>query len=614
MKERLKSSSVILFIIMIVSLKSYLVQRIGFDLEIETFKQEFILFLTPISATMFVFGLALFLPRKIRNFTLIFIILIQSLLLLGNLLYSRFFNDFVTIPVLFQTSNMGDLGGSAFGLVSVYDIFVFTDIIIVWVILKVKKDRILMLGKREAVFLTLLSIVVFIVNIAIAETERSQLLSRTFDRKILVKNMGIYNYLTYDAYLQSKTKAQKSFAKSENLLKVEEYIQKEKKPGNPKLTGIAKGKNVVIISMESTQMFAINRKINGEEVTPYLNKMIKNKEITYFDNFYHQTAQGKTSDAEFIMDNSLFPLSRGAVYFTHSQNTYEASPKILKENGYFTASMHANHKSFWNRDVMYKNLGYDKYYSEEYYKISDENSVNWGMKDIPFFEQSLTHLEKMPKPFYARMLTLTNHFPFTLTDTDRFIHEYNTGDKTVDRYFVTIRYTDEALKTFFEGLKKDGLWDDTIVVVYGDHYGISENHNKAMSKVMGKEITPFENTILQRTPLFMHVPGMKGEINHTLGGQIDVRPTIMNLLGVKIENDYRFGNDLFSNERPGVVVMRNGDFVLDDYLYTDNQCYSKDFEQPVNKSFCSKGFTKTKNDLANSDKIIYGDLLRFLKK
>src|SRR5690606_12396239 len=98
------------------------------------------------------------------------------------------------------------------------------------------------------------------------------------------------------------------------------------------------------------------------------------------------------------------------------------------------------------------------------YMVSAENSVNYGIKDIPFFQQSIQHLEELQKPFYARFITLTNHFPFLLEEEDQFISEANTSETVVNRYVTTVRYQDEAIKTFFQDLKKSGLYENTMFV------------------------------------------------------------------------------------------------------------------------------------------------------
>ncbi|QPA30069.1 LTA synthase family protein [Thermaerobacillus caldiproteolyticus] len=596
-------------------LKTYIVYKTSFDIEIESWKQEFILFINPLSFLLFVFGFSLFMKEKARNRYIVIMSFLITVLLYVNVMFYRFFNDFITLPVLFQTSNMGDLGNSVFELFQFSDLLMFVDVaFLTWLVWKkpsfvpfepiAKKER-------HAYFLAL--VVVALLNLGLAETERPELLTRTFDRKMLVKNIGMYNYLVYDAVLQSKSKAQRALADSSELADIENYIRANEKAPNKELFGIAKNRNVIIVSMESLQSFVINNKVNGQEITPFLNDFIK--QSYYFDNLYHQTGQGKTSDAEFLIENSLYPLGRGAVFFTHATNEYNATPEILKKHGYYTAVFHANNKSFWNRDIMYQSLGYDRYFSLTDFDVNEENSVGWGLKDKYFFEQSLQYLKTLQQPFYTKFITLTNHFPFELEEEDRLIPEYTSDDRTVNRYFPTVRYMDESLKAFIEGLKKEGLYDNSIIILYGDHYGISENHNEAMAQYLGKEkITPFDHIQLQRVPLIIHIPGVTDkhpEVISKVSGQIDVKPTILHLLGIDTKDDIHFGQDLFAKDKMEFVVLRDGSFITKDYIYKDNICYDKKTGLKTDMSHCEPYMEKAKQELDYSDKIVYGDLLRF---
>ena len=112
----------------------------------------------------------------------------------------------------------------------------------------------------------------------------------------------------------------------------------------------------------------------------------------------------------------------------------------------------------------------------------------------------------MKQPFYTKFITLSNHFPYPIDKAEATIEPATTGDSSVDTYFQTARYLDESVKGFIDYLKQSGLYDNSIIVMYGDHYGISDNHNAAMSKVMGKEMNSFENAQLQRVPLIVRVP------------------------------------------------------------------------------------------------------------
>mgnify|MGYP001123632283 CR=1 FL=1 len=614
MKTKFRNLSFFFLVVVVIWLKTYIVYKMNFNLSIENFWEEIILFINPISSVMFFLGLGLLLPAKLRKYALILGSFFLSFLLFANVLYYREFTDFITIPLLMQTSNAGELGSSIFTLFKWTDLFMFLDVLVLAILLFMKKDKIENIQKSNLLFVFVFAICIFVGNLVLAEIQRPQLLTRAFDREILVKFIGTYNYQLYDVVIQSKTSARKTFAEKDDLDGVLAFINENKVPVNADLSGIAKGKNLILISMESTQSFVVNKRIDGKEVTPFLNSMIRSNELFYFDNLYHQVSQGKTSDAEFIMDNSLYPLSRGAVFFTHPDNEYLPMTEILKDNGYYTAVLHANNASFWNRNLVYKNFGTDRFYSLPDYKVTEENSIGWGLKDVDFFKQSVNHLSEMKQPFYAKMITLTNHFPFTLNDEDKKMPAWTSNSQTVNNYFPTVRYTDEALKVLFDELKKAGLYDNSVIVIYGDHYGISQNHNKAMGMVMGRKITPFESAQLQRTPLFIHVPGVKGKVEHKVSGQIDVRPTILNLLGAKYNNQLEFGNDLFSKQRASFALFRDGSFITKDYVFSNETCYSKAFGTVVSDQLCTPYKEKTEKALKYSDQIIYGDLIRFFSK
>ncbi|HDR6224866.1 TPA: LTA synthase family protein [Bacillus anthracis] len=596
-------------------LKTYLITRFSFDLKIESSTQELILFISPLAASLAFVGLALFATGEKRNYIALCINFLLTIILVGNVMFYDFYSDFVTLPVLGQTSNFGQLGGSIIEILNYKIILAFVDIIFFFILLK-KKALVFQTGRvtHPARFVYfLLTVGVFFANLHLAEKERPELLTRSFDRVMLVKNLGLYTHQVYDLTLQVKAGSQKALADSSKLQETENYVKANQSEPNPNMFGAAKGKNVIVVTLESLQTFLIGAKVNGEEVTPFLNEFIN--ESYYFDNFFHQTGQGKTSDSEFLIDTSLYPLNRGAVFFTHGNNDYTATPEILRQQGYFTSVFHANNATFWNRNIMYSALGYDRYYNELDYKITPETNLNWGLKDIEYFDQSVDILKTVDQPFYARFLTLTNHYPFTYDEDTKFIEPYDSGNGVFDRYIVTARYLDESIKKFIERLKAEGMYDDSIIVLYGDHYGISEKHNRAMAQFLEKDqITEFDTLNLQRTPLYIHMPGQtEGETISKPTGQIDIKPTILNLLGIDTTNDIRFGHDMFSNEYTGFVVLRDGSFITDKYAYKNNIFYDRITGEIVDlpKNEAQALIKRAQNELRMSDKIIEGDLLRF---
>lgn len=600
-------------------IKTYIVYKVSFNITIENVMQEIILLINPLGFLLFIFGLAYFIrEEKRRNRYVLIVSGILGGILYANVAFYRFFTDFLTLPLLFQTSNFTDLGKSAVTEIHMIDMVYFLDILLLFLLIRYKPAFVSFAAlntlTRHAYFL--MAAAVFCLNMGLSEAERPQLLTRTFDRDMLVKNLGTYNYHLYDLFLQSKTSAQRAFADSSKLEDIDTHVQTGYAKPDPSTFGLAEGRNVIVITLESVQNFVIGNDVYGEEITPFLNELIHDS--LYFDEFYHQTGQGKTSDSEFLIENSLYPLSRGAVFFTHPRNEYSTMAEKLGKEGYYTAAMHANNKSFWNRDVMYDAIGYDYFYSADEYDITQRISVGWGMKDIPFFEQSVEKMKKMPAPFYTKLITLTNHHPFKLEEEDKFISEFDSNSGTLNRYFQTVRYTDEAVKEFMHSLKASGLYEDAIIILYGDHYGISENHNEGMAQYLKKDLTPYDHAQLQRVPLIIHIPGVtdqegRGQTISKVGGQIDLRPTIMHLLGKETKNDIQFGQDLLSPYHREMAIFRDGRFVTKDYLYADHVCYSKKTEEPVDVKVCDPAKEDTREELALSDRIIYGDLMRFYK-
>ncbi|MFN2747805.1 MULTISPECIES: LTA synthase family protein [Bacillus] len=617
MKRFIKERGLAFFLIaaILLWLKTYAAYVIEFNLGITNTVQQILLFVNPISSSLFFLGLGLLFKKKIQQTAIIVIHFLMSFLLYANIVYYRFFSDFITLPTIMQArTNGGQLGDSIFSLMHPLDVFYFIDTIILIGLAVFYNRPSETSTKRPFKIVMGASVLVFLANLAVAEMDRPELLTRSFDRNYLVKYLGTYNFTIYDAVQNIKSNSQRALASSSDVTEVENYIKANQDKPNAEYFGKAKGMNVVYISMESLQTFLIDYKLDGKEVTPFLNSLAHDDETFYFDNFFHQTGQGKTSDAEFMMDNSLYPLAQGSVFINKAQNTLQSAPAILKSQGYTSAAFHGNYKTFWNRNEMYKAIGYDKFFDATYYDMSEDKTKNYGMKDKPFFKESMPLLKSLKQPFYTKFISLSNHFPFEMDEGDTDFPAGDTGDSVVDHYFQSAHYMDQALEQFFNDLKKAGLYDNTIVVMYGDHYGISENHNKAMSKVLGKEITPYENAQLQRVPLFIHAPGVKGIKSHKYGGEVDVAPTLLHLMGVNTKDYLMSGSDLLSPEHREVIPFRNGDFVSPEYTKTNGHYYDTKTGELLNEKDIDPNIEESvKKELEMSDKIVDGDLLRFYK-
>ena len=616
-KRKISLFAFFLMTVFTVTLKTYFSYYVDFSLGVKGLVQNLILLMNPYSLIALILSIFLFFKGK-KAYWFIFIGgFLLTFLLYANVVYFRFFSDFLTFSTLNQASNVESMGGAVSASFKWYDFVYFIDTIVYLFILIFKRSWLdkRVFSKKFVPVVMAASIALFFLNLAFAETDRPELLTRTFDHKYLVKYLGPYNFTVYDGVKTIQNNQQKALASEDDLTRVLNYTKQKNTEPNPEYYGIAKKKNIIKIHLESFQTFLINKKVNGKEVTPFLNKLSTgNDDFRYYPNFFHQTGQGKTSDSEFTMDNSLYGLPQGSAYSLKGDNTYQSLPAILdQKEGYTSDVMHGDYKTFWNRDQIYKHFGIDKFYDATYYDMSDENVVNLGLKDKPFFKASAEYQSKMKQPFYSHLITLTNHYPFTLNSEDASIDKPNTGDSTVDGYIQTAHYLDQALEQYINDLKTKGLYDDSVIMIYGDHYGISENHNNAMEKLLGEQITPAKFTDLNRTGFWLKIPGKNGTVDETYAGQMDVMPTILHLVGIDSKNYLMFGTDMLSKDHNDVIPFRNGDFITKDYKFVNGKVYSNKNNELITTppKDLEKNKKQVEKDLEMSDDVLNGDLFRF---
>lgn len=614
MIDREKKQGSVLFLllaIIVLWLKTIMVAIFGFNFQLYSLIDVLLILLSPIGSIMLIMSFSFFMKERLHKGMFFLALTLTTGLLYGDLLYYRFYSDFVTVPILFQFKNVGGLGPSTFELMSAWDLLLFADLIIIgWMVWK--KNFSIAVSKvfKTRYFWSMAAIILLSFTLSIWKTPH--LFSTSYDRENMVKSIGLFHYHGFDIATAVGAPFKRALASETDAVAAMNYSESFEKDQSA-LSGIAKGKNLVLISMESTQNFVINQRVNGEEITPFLNDLIKDS--IYFDSVYDQTAQGKTSDAEFMVDTSLYPLPSGSVFVRKPDNIFHSLPYLLKtKGGYYNTIFHGNDASFWNREQMYDSLGYDRYFSKTDYNVTEENSVNYGIKDIYFFQQTVPLLEELPQPFYSRLITLTNHFPFLLDEEDQYIAEAETNEGVVNRYIQTVRYQDEALKQFFDRMQKAGLYENTIFVLYGDHYGISAKYEGGLYELLDMEPNVVNHVELQKIPVIIHIPGEEGKRISTIGGEIDIRPTILNLLGIQDNEAPSFGHNLLIREPDHPVIFRDGSFVSQQYIFKDNICYQKENGTEAEIEACAPYIDTVREELQLSDEVITGDLLRFLEE
>ena len=627
----------VLTLLLLYWFKTMWAYSVDFNLDIQGPYQIFLAVINPLPISLLFIGLTLYIKRTKLFYSLAFgIYLLLFIWLISNSIYYREFTDFVTVNTMLASSKVSaGLGAAALELFRPWDVIYILDFpILAFFFFKkwIRMDN-RPFNKRASFAVTSLSAMLFSANLFLAEIDRPELLTRGFSNYYVVRALGLPAFLGYSANQTYAANKERSKASEADLKPVEEYIQQHYAKPNPEYFGMAKGRNVIYIHLESFQQFLIDYKLKVDdkeyEVTPFLNSLYHSKETFAFSNVFNQVKAGKTSDAETMIETGLFGLNQGSFMVNYGgTNTQQAAPFILSKNGYNSSAVfHGNAGSFWNRNTAYKQWGYNYFFDASYFtKQNSSNSFQYGLNDKYMLKDSIKYLERLQQPFYTKFITVSNHYPYTtsLSGDDLGFPLAKTQDETINGYFATANYLDSSIKAFFDYLKESGLYKNSIIVLYGDHYGISNSRNPALAPLLGKNSetwSSYDNAMLQRVPYMVVIPGMdKGGIINTYGGEIDMLPTLEHLLGIESNKFLQVGQDMLSPDHDQIVAFRSANyFVTPEYTsYSGRTYYTKTGEEITNPDEKTKEELDKIREAANlqlkiSDSIQTGDLLRFFK-
>lgn len=371
------------------------------------------------------------------------------------------------------------------------------------------------------------------------------------------------------------------------------------------------GTNVLRIQVEALQGFTSGLKVAGIPVTPNLNALVR--DARYYPNAYAQIGGGGTSDAEFMAATSLYPVRQGAAFVRYGHQRFPtALPAMLQARGYQTFAMHAfPNPGFWNRSVAYPSLGYGTYLDAR--AMGLQPKVGLGLSDAAFFERGLDRLEATKAPFCASMVTLSSHHPYRRAAAFGPKAFEAVPDETLSNYLRAIHYVDAELGKVFARMKANGMWDKTIVVVYGDHPGIYTWTPALEGLLGGPSRSAWDARRLWRVPLYIHVPGDpapgKQEI---VAGQIDIMPTVAGFLG--LEAPVAFGQDL-STARDGLVIFSDGASIAGNRYHDTRTGGTWDTETAqLTAPMAEADLERVRRHMAGSELVLRGDLLPELVK
>lgn len=535
--------------------------------------------------------------KKGKRYAYLFLNIIFTSILVAAYIYYTYYDSVFTYHVFDYINQLSGVSGSVQSLLNPLYLLFYVDVLFMIILMIIKKYPFQDIKKLKRI--PALLFLVFFVGVSLTVTSNA-VKEDIHNYNLLAHNIGIFNYSALQVYsvfnspdkyneisseliksIQNKSKNEDSNITDSNEesleevtegnIEIKEVYQEDKI--SPKYFGIAKDKNIIAIQLESFQNYVLNLEVNGEEVTPNLNKFIENS--LYFPNVFQQIGQGNTSDAEFIANTSLLPLQMGAMSKVHGDKVFPSIPRILKEEGYFSSTFHANDVTFWYRDSLYPALGFDKYYDISFF--GKEDIIGMGPSDKVLYRKSVEELSKLNEnnqKFYAQLITLSNHHPYTLPDKEKYLTLPKEFQNTiVGDYLQSIRYADEAFGYLLELLEEYNMKEDTIILLYGDHFGLlpnqlGEKENKLMEELLG---TTYEYPHAFNIPFIIHAPNqLEGEVIDNVGGQVDILPTLLNLLGVETDN-VLFGQDLINSPNDNLIIERfylpYGSFINEEVMF-----------------------------------------------
>ena len=574
--------------------------------------------LLPILASVLVLcSITLLFKQNSRTKLLYGFNIVVTLLIVLDVVYYGYFRDILCIPVLRNGSMLGTVQSSIVSLLKPQFLLFFIDLII----LPFFYIRNISIKESKLSFRLIAFAILFIISGSVdgyqiykLNNDQPRLLTTMYNRIYIARQLGNINFHLLDIYDFTSQQIQKHKAlPAGREADIKNFLStKNISPRTSKLIDSGTKKNLIVIQVEALQGFALNTKVNGQEITPNLNRW--SKKSAYFDNYFYQVASGNTSDAEFMTNNSLYPAAQGAVAYLYYGNELNSLPKALKKEGYYTATLHGYKEDFWNRSVMNKTEGFDTFYGQRSYNI-DEN-IGLGLSDKSFLTQSLDKLSKFHQPYFSFLITLTSHFPFdAVTKYGNF--DVGSFDSTLlGNYMKSIHYTDKQLGYFLDKLSENGTLDNSILMLYGDHYALPKSEQTNLNKLLNStDTSDLAWMQLQKVPMLIHFPqDSDAGVNHLYGGEMDLYPTVANLFNLPAKD--LLGKDLF-NSTIGNVIFRNGSFSngKNFYLSQANTYYDIATKSSINETPKLKAEKETcENILQYSDDILNHNLLKNFNK
>ncbi|MBI6091749.1 LTA synthase family protein [Clostridium perfringens] len=500
---------------------------------------------------------------KGRMWAAIVIDILVTILFIADIWYYRVNGTFLSIRHIIEPGIFNPIGKSLFNFKPI-DLLFLLDFVILFLVYKftglknVKYKS--SLKTRLIAFISVFGISAIVIGFGhyyldIAKKSDKVLFRIAWAPFQTFSDISPLGYHGYDIYYYTNKEMTLTDAQK-NEIKTWFDENKEDLPDN-KYKGMFEGKNLIAIQVESLENFVIGQKVYGQDITPNINKLLKNS--LYFDNIKEQNNSGISSDCDLMVNTSILPVRDGSTFFGYPWTEYNTLQDLLNSKGYNTISTHPEVPGNWNWAEAHKSFKADKIWDASQFDQSEV--IGLGMSDESYLKQIGDKLKKEKQPFYTFLVTLTSHGPFEVPEDKQYLNlPEDLNENMLGAYFQSVRYTDEAIGKFINQLKEEGLLENTVIMLYGDHCGVHKFYEDDIkdSPLEGDWWKDNEKEI----PFMIYNPSIKGETISKEGGQIDFLPTIAYLLGFNRDKfDSTAMGRVLVNTNRNAIILNDGEIV-----------------------------------------------------
>ena len=524
------------------------------------------------------FLLSLF-DQKIKNVLSLIFLIIYTIYSFAQTMHYAFFKSFFSLMKLSMINELADVSNEILSKFKVEYLLFLLPIILFIIFLKLykhKQDKVKI--SRRLIITTLAIFILLLTKDALLDKYEVEDESTIDD---ITSDIYLYNNVNNNIRFYSKFGSFEYLIKDIDRLDVDDlsltikdfneiksFISESKREKSDK-QGIYEGKNLVLVLCESFGPQAIK-----EDLTPTLYKLAN--EGYYFTNYYAPLYPSNTNDSEFISQTGQMPsIDYGSTYKEFSSNYYPyALANLFKKEGYSVNSYHSHTKQFYNRVTFHKSFGFECLYDKNDLGLMLDGKVynNW-IDDSLLFEKAIDNTNTETK-FFDFVITTSGHLPYysgrkEIQDNFKIVRRLYPDIPEQEAYYYAAQMKlDEGIEVLLNKLEEKGVLEDTIIILFGDHYPYGIKDEDTLGSLYGNLDNDYE---MYKTPFIIYDPTTKGETTDTLASTFDIYPTITSLFNLDDSKAYTIGEDLFVEDDERYVLFCDYSVLGTTFYYDSNK-------------------------------------------